>query len=71
MDKSLVALPLPRAMAAIEAAGKQVARVIVTGPPGAGPGVGVPRVIRERESPEGIELTVAFPVPAPEDGGGV
>ncbi len=69
MDRSLIALPLPKAMAAIEEAGQRLSRVIVTGPPGAGRGVGVPRVIREEETPDGVELTVAFPVPPLEDGG--
>lgn len=61
--ESLIALPLPEAMAAAEAAGQPVARVLVTGPPGAGKGHGVPRVVRERRTPEGLELTVAFPNP--------
>jgi HrpA-like RNA helicase len=67
--RSLIALPLPEAMAAIEEAGQRVSRVMVTGPPGAGKGEGLPRVIREEETPEGVELTVAFPVPPPADGG--
>ena len=63
MADSLIALPLPEAMAAAEDAGERVSRVLATGPPGAGRGEGIPRVIRERETPEGVELTVAFPVP--------
>jgi hypothetical protein len=62
---SLVALPLPAAMEALEAAGERLARVVVTGPPGSGRGEGVPRVVRERQTEEGAELTVAFPVPPP------
>ena len=68
MTESLVALALPEAMARIDAAGKVLAGVVVTGPPGAGRGEGVPRVIRERRRPDGIELTVAFPVPSRVDG---
>jgi hypothetical protein len=49
----------------IEAAGEPLAGVVVTGPPGAGRGEGVPRVVRERRLAEGIELTVAFPWPPP------
>jgi hypothetical protein len=67
--RSLVALPLPEAMAAVEEAGQRVCRVIATGPPGGGRGEGVPRVVREKETPEGIELTVAYPVPPPKAGG--
>jgi hypothetical protein len=67
--RSLIALPLPEAMAAIEEAGQRVSRVIVTGPPGAGRGEGVPRVVREKETPDGTELTIAFPVPPPGAGG--
>ena len=59
--ESLIALPLPDAMAAAEAAGEPVARVLVTGPPEAGKGEGVPRVVRERKAADGLELTVAFP----------
>ena len=69
MAESRIALPLPRAMEAIEAAGQSLAHVKVTGPPGSGRGEGVPRVVRERETSEGIELTVAFPVPPPASGG--
>lgn len=69
MAKSLIALPLPEAMAAVEQAGRRVSRVIVTGPPGAGRGEGVPRVVREKDTPDGIELTIAFPMPPPEAGG--
>jgi len=65
VERSLVALPLPEAMAAAEEEGQTVARVLVTGPPGAGKGEGVPRVLRERRNDEGIELTVAFPMPGP------
>ncbi len=65
----MIALPLPEAMAAIEEAGQEVSRVIVTGPPGAGRGEGIPRVVREKDTPEGIELTIAFPVPPPKAGG--
>jgi hypothetical protein len=68
VTESLVALALPEAMARIDAAGEALAGVVVTGPPGAGRGEGVPRVIRERRRPDGIELTVAFPVP-PRAGG--
>jgi hypothetical protein len=66
--ESLVALPLPEAMERLEARGEALAGVVVTGPPGAGRGEGVPRVIRERQRPDGVELTVAFPVP-PRAGG--
>ncbi len=59
---SLIALPLPQAL---EAAGERVARVLVTGPPGAGKGQGVPRVVRQRQVSDGLELTVAFPTPPP------
>jgi hypothetical protein len=59
--ESLVALSLPEAMAAAEAEGVQVVRVVVTGPPGAGKGQGVPRVVRERQVADGLELTIAFP----------
>ncbi len=69
MARSLVALPLPEAMAAVEEAGQRVSRVIATGPPGGGRGEGVPRVVREKETPDGIELTVAFPVPPPKASG--
>jgi len=62
---SRVALPLPEALARIEAEGQTLAGVVVTGPPGAGRGEGVPRVIRERMRPDGLELTVAFPTGAP------
>ncbi|MBM3499739.1 MAG: hypothetical protein FJX74_13850 [Armatimonadetes bacterium] len=64
MAESRVALPLPEAMERIEAEGLTLAGVVVTGPPGAGRGVGTPRVIRERLRPDGIELTVAFPTPS-------
>ena len=66
MRRSLVALPLPAAMEALDEAGDRLARVVVTGPPGSGRGEGVPRVVRQRETEEGTELTVAFPVPPPE-----
>jgi len=59
--QSLIALPLPEALRAAEAVGEHVARVIATGPPGATGGEGVPRVIRERRTEDGLELTVAFP----------
>ena len=63
MPDSLIALPLPQAMELLEARGETLAGVVVTGPPGAGRGEGVPRVIRERRTDEGVQLTVAFPVP--------
>jgi hypothetical protein len=69
VTESLVALALPEAMARIDAAGETLGGVVVTGPPGAGRGQGVPRVVRERRRPDGIELTVAFPVPSRVDGG--
>jgi len=68
VTESLVALALPEAMARIDAAGEVLEGVVVTGPPGAGRGEGVPRVVRERRRPAGIELTVAFPVPSRADG---
>jgi hypothetical protein len=61
---SRVALPLPEALAQLYAEGETLAGVVVTGPPGAGRGQGVPRVIRERCRPDGVELTVAFPAPS-------
>ena len=63
-----VALPLPEALAQIDAEGETLAGVVVTGPPGAGRGEGVPRVIRERRRPDGLELTVAFPSPSKAEG---
>jgi hypothetical protein len=61
--ESLIALPLPEALAAAEAAGQSVARVLTTAPPRAGRTEGVPRVVRERHTPDGLELTVALPNP--------
>jgi hypothetical protein len=61
--ESRIALPLPEAMARVDAEGETLAGVVVTGPPGAGRGEGVPRVVRERRRPDGLELTVAFPAP--------
>jgi len=60
---------LPEAMARIDAEGETLAGVIVTGPPGARRSEGVPRVVRERLRPDGIELTVAFPAPMRGRGG--
>ncbi len=65
MDRSLIALPLPEATEAIEAVGQTVSRVIATGPTGMGSSDALPRVIRERVTDEGIELTVAAPIPGP------
>jgi len=61
--ESRIALSLPKAMEQLDAAGEVLAGIVVTGPPRAGRGEGVPRVIRERHRPDGVELTVAFPVP--------
>lgn len=65
---SLIALPLPEAMQLIDEAGETLSGVVVTGPPGATAGEGVPRVIRERTTADGLELTVAFPTPPPTEG---
>ena len=65
MRPSLVAFPLPEAIEALERAGETLGRVLVTGPPGAGRGEGVPRVVREQQSSEGVVLTVASPMPGP------
>ena len=63
MERSLIALPLPEAMEAVEGAGQTVSRVIATGPTDVGSSEAPPRVIRERITDEGIELTVAVPIP--------
>ena len=65
MAASLVALPLPQARALLDAASEALVRVSVTGAPGAGRSEGVPRVVRERRTPLGLELTVAVPTSGP------
>ena len=59
---SVIARPLPEARAIIEAAGATVAGVVETRSPKGAPG-GPLRVVRERVTPEGVELVTTSSVP--------
>jgi hypothetical protein len=61
---SLIALPLPEATRALGQAGIGLVEVIHTAPPGGRPG-GPERVVRERYSAEGAQLTVADTIRGP------
>lgn len=58
----VTAYELSAARELLEAAGWRVGRVTQTRPPGAGPGLGAPAVVRQRPGSEGeVELVVVYP----------
>ena len=59
---SVIARPLPEARAILEAAGAKVAAVVETRSPKGAPG-GPLRVVRQRVTPEGVELVTTASVP--------
>jgi hypothetical protein len=58
----VTACQLPRALELLACGGWTVAQIIETGPPSAGPGQGVARVVRQRLTDGGsLQIVVAYP----------
>ena len=61
-EPSVIARPLPEARAVLEAAGVKVVAVVETRSPKGAP-EGPLRVVRQRATPEGVELVTTASVP--------